>query len=285
MPTYAIGDIQGCKDELESLLELINFDSAKDMLWFAGDLVNRGPDSLGTLRLIHSLKDSAVVVLGNHDLHMLAVNERLNVAAQNHSNTSHGEQFKRKSKDNFYSILDAPDAEVLLDWLRFRPLVHVEDQYLLVHAGVYPLWDRKDVIQYAAEVEKALRSDNYPDFFKHMYGNHPEKWSTSLIGNDRLRFITNTLTRMRYCYPDNSLDMLCKGPISEASDNLTPWFNSKDRIKHQGYILHGHWASLMEKEPEQGIISLDTGCVWGQQLSAWCLEEKRWYSVPGYQKQ
>ena len=278
MPTYAIGDIQGCKTELESLLELINFDAAKDKLWFAGDLINRGPDSLGTLRLIYSLKDSVVVVLGNHDLHMLAVNARLQ------QDEKQRQPFKRNPKDNFYPILDAPDADDLLDWLRFRPLVHVEDQYLLVHAGVYPLWDWNDITQYAGEVEKVLRSEHYTEFLKQMYGNQPDKWSTSLIGNDRLRFITNTLTRMRYCYPDAALDMLCKGPRSQTSEKLIPWFKVKDRIKHQGYILHGHWASLMEKEPEEGIISLDTGCVWGNKLSAWCLEEKRWYSVPGYQK-
>jgi bis(5'-nucleosyl)-tetraphosphatase (symmetrical) len=275
MPTYAIGDIQGCKNELESLLELINFDSANDKLWFAGDLVNRGPDSLGALRLIYSLKDSVIAVLGNHDLHMLAVYEREKESSA---------VFRRNPKDNFYPILEAPDAEDLLDWLRFRPLVHVEDQYLLVHAGVYPFWDRNQVTEYAAEVEEVLRSDQYKEFLLQMYGNQPDQWTTSLEGNDRLRFITNSLTRMRYCNPNNSLDMLCKGPVSETSDNLIPWFKIKGRTNHLGYILHGHWASLLEKEPAEGIISLDTGCVWGNQLSAWCLEEKRWYSVPGYQK-
>jgi bis(5'-nucleosyl)-tetraphosphatase (symmetrical) len=279
MPTYAIGDIQGCKNELESLLELINFDSLNDKLWFAGDLVNRGPDSLGALRLIYSLKDSVVAVLGNHDLHLLAVSERLKQTQQVGK-----APFKRNPKDNFYPILEAPDAEELLDWLRFRPLVHVEDQYLMVHAGVYPFWDRNQVIEYAGEVEQVLRGNQYSEFFQQMYGNQPSQWSSSLVGHDRLRFITNSLTRMRYCNPDNTLDMLSKGPVSETSDNLIPWFKTKNRIKHPGYILHGHWASLLEKEPEEGIISLDTGCVWGNQLSAWCLEEKRWYTVPGYQK-
>ena len=275
MPTYAIGDIQGCKNELESLLELINFDSLNDKLWFAGDLVNRGPDSLGALRLIYSLKDSVIAVLGNHDLHMLAISERLK---------QNSKSFKKNPKDNFYPILEAPDADDLLDWLRFRPLVHVEDQYLLVHAGVYPFWDRNQVTEYAGEVELVLRGEQYSEFLQQMYGNQPDQWSSSLKGHDRLRFITNSLTRMRYCEPDNSLDMLSKGPVNETSDNLTPWFKVKDRTKHQGYILHGHWASLLEKEPEQGIISLDTGCVWGNQLSAWCLEEKRWYSVPAIKK-
>ena len=136
----------------------------------------------------------------------------------------------------------------------------------------------------AAEIESVLRSDLKGEFFEQMYGNQPDNWSSSLSGNDRLRFITNSLTRMRYCYQDGSLDMLCKGPINQAADKLIPWFKIEGRIEHPGYILHGHWASLMDKEPAEGIISLDTGCVWGNQLSAWCLEEKRWYSVPGYQK-
>ncbi|PCJ48643.1 MAG: diadenosine tetraphosphatase [Gammaproteobacteria bacterium] len=274
MATYAIGDIQGCRVELEVLLELINFDPTADQLWFAGDLVNRGPDSLGALRLIHSLRDCSVIVLGNHDLHLLAVFE----AGKNAT------QIKQNPKDNFYTILDAPDADQLLDWLRFRPLVHVKDDYLLVHAGVYPLWSRQEIIDYAGEVERVLRGKEYSEFFTQMYGNQPEKWSSDLTGNDRLRFITNSLTRMRYCYQDYSLDMLCKGPVSETPEDLIPWFKVKGRIKHQGYILHGHWAALIEKEPLAGIISLDTGCVWGNKLSAWCLEEKRWYSVAGYQK-
>ncbi|RLA03543.1 MAG: diadenosine tetraphosphatase [Gammaproteobacteria bacterium] len=269
MATYAIGDVQGCREQLEALLDHINFDPHSDKLWFAGDLVNRGPDSLGTLRLIHSIRDSVVAVLGNHDLHLLAVSE---------------DRSRGNRKDTFASLLDAPDVETLLHWLRGCPLVHVEGEFLMVHAGVHPLWDRQATLNYSREVEQVLRGNNYRAFFQQMYGNKPESWSEDLTGQDRLRFITNVLSRMRYCYQDNSLDMSCKGPISEAPPELIPWFDSADRIEHCGYILHGHWASLMGGEAKEGIISLDTGCVWGNVLSAWCLEEKKWYSVPGYQK-
>jgi len=266
MSTYAIGDVQGCREQLEALLELINFDPANDRLWFAGDLVNRGPDSLGTLRLIYSIKESVIAVLGNHDLHMLAVN----VYPQ-----------RANRKDTFFDVLDATDKEPLLDWLLHCPLAHAEDEYLMVHAGIYPHWDRHSALQYAAEVEQCLQGGKHENFFSQMYGNQPANWSEQLTGNDRLRFITNVLTRMRYCYDDSSLDMQCKGPVTEATPELTPWFDVTDRIEHPGYILHGHWASLMGGESKPGIISLDTGCVWGNKLSAWCLEEKHWFSVPG----
>ena len=269
MATYAIGDIQGCKHELVSLLEHINFDSDVDRLWFAGDLVNRGPDSLGALRLIYSLRNSSVIVLGNHDLHMLAIYDQIRRGGSVHKNP----------KDNFYDIFDAEDAEQLLTWLQLQPLLHAEDEFLLVHAGVYPLWDRQTAMRYAREVEQVLAGENASEFFQAMYGNLPDSYSEQLAGNERLRFITNTLTRMRYCYQDARLDLLCKSPVSDAGDNLIPWFNVAQRVKHQGTILHGHWASLTEKEPAEGIISLDTGCVWGGSLSAWCLEEKKWYSV------
>ncbi len=268
MSTYAIGDIQGCREQLEALLEHIRFDPITDRLWFAGDLVNRGPDSLGTLRLIYSIRDSIIAVLGNHDLHLLAVN----------INSECGNR-----KDTFNDLLVADDAKILLDWLRFRPLAHAEGEYLMLHAGVYPLWDRLTTLKLAAEVEQLLRSEGHAAFFLQMYGNQPDTWCATLVGQDRLRFITNALTRMRYCYPNNSLDMLNKGPVTEAPANLIPWFQMPDRVIHQGYILHGHWAALMGGEPTPGIISLDTGCVWGNSLSAFCLEEKRWYSVPGYQ--
>jgi len=269
MSTYAIGDIHGCRKQLELLLEHIKFDPAVDKLWFTGDLVNRGPDSLGTLRLVYSLRDSVISVLGNHDLHMLAV---------------YAGGKKRHTKDNFYNIFNQVDTEELLEWLRFRPLVHVEDEFFLVHAGIYPFWNAIETQQYAREVETVLRGSEYKHFFKNMYGNKPDKWSSNLTGYDRLRFITNALTRMRYCYHNGALDMLFKGPVNEASDDLIPWFNLKHRVEHSGYILHGHWGALMGGELRPGIISLDTGCYWGYRFSAWCLEEKCWYSVEGYKK-
>ncbi len=268
MPTYAIGDVQGCKDQLEHLLEVIHFDPTVDTLWFAGDLVNRGPDSLGTLQLIYSLRKSVEVVLGNHDLHLLAVSEHPS---------------KQNSKDTFDDVLEAVDRTKLLLWLRHQPLVHVEGDFLMTHAGVYPLWDRNEVVAYAEEVEQVLASDQYSEFLLQMYGNQPDKFSTTLTGMDRLRFITNTFTRMRFCTDDMALDMLCKKPIEDAPDELIPWFNVNNRIDHRGTILHGHWAALLGGEPKPGIISLDTGCVWGNKLSAWRLEDKQWFSVPGYQ--
>ena len=267
MPTYAIGDIQGCREQFEALLELINFDPACDKLWLVGDLVNRGPDSLGTMRLVYSIKDSVIVVLGNHDLHALAVNINRSRATR---------------KDTLDSLLDADDAKQLLDWLRFRPLAHADGDYLMVHAGTYPLWDRATTLALAAEVEQVLRSEDHVSYFLQMYGNQPDRWSNQLTGQNRLRFITNALTRMRYCYADSSLDMNCKGTIAEAPADLMPWFDVPGRVVHQGYVLHGHWSALTGTKPVPGIISLGADCVWGNKLSAWCLEEKRWYSVPGY---
>ena len=269
MATYAIGDVQGCREQLEQLLERINFDTSTDKLWFAGDLVNRGADSLGTLRLIYQLRNSVVVVLGNHDLHLLAVNQDLS---------------RGTNKDNFYNIFDAADKEVLLAWLQQCSLVHLEQNHLLVHAGVYPLWNIQSLLKYAREVEQILQSENSESFFQQMYGNTPQRWSNTLEGIDRARFITNALTRMRYCSDNNSLDMINKAPVAQAPDGLTPWFMAKNREPVSETVLHGHWASLNKSDVTDGIINLDTGCVWGGRLSAWCLEEKRWYSVAGEKK-
>jgi bis(5'-nucleosyl)-tetraphosphatase (symmetrical) len=266
MATYAIGDVQGCREQLESLLDHINFDTSKDKLWFAGDLVNRGADSLGTLRLIYRLRESVVAVLGNHDLHLLAVNV----------DASRGTK-----KDNFYDIFDAEDKDLLLGWLQQCPLAYAEHGHLLVHAGVYPLWDVQMLLSYAREVEQVLQSEESDSFFRQMYGNKPERWSDNLQGIDRVRFITNALTRMRYCDDDNSLDMICKLPVAEAPDELIPWFNANNRKPISETILHGHWAALNASDVIDGVVSLDTGCVWGGRLSAWCIEEKRWYSVAG----
>ena len=266
MATYAIGDVQGCREQLERLLEHINFDISKDRVWFAGDLVNRGADSLGTLRLIYSLRKSVVAVLGNHDLHLLAVNI---------------DRSRGTNKDTFYDIFDAEDRDLLLGWLQRCPLAHVEHEHLLVHAGVYPAWDALILVKNAREVEQILQSESSHDFFRQMYGNTPERWSDNLKGIDRIRFITNAITRMRYCHEDNSLDMIYKGPVEKAPNELIPWFHANSRIPVAETILHGHWASLNRSDDIEGVISLDTGCVWGGKLSAWCLEEKRWYSVAG----
>ncbi len=267
MPTYAIGDVQGCTDQLKALLELIQFDPALDRLWFAGDLVNRGPDSLGTLRLIYSLRDSVTVVLGNHDLHLLAV---------------HADKNNGNKKDTFSAVLEAHDREELLQWLRFCPLIYKDNDHLLVHAGIYPFWDQHKALTLAAEVEQELQSNHSGAFYKQMYGNKPDYWSENLTGHDRLRFITNVFTRMRYCYADKRLDMIYKGPVKETPSELTPWFAVPGRVMYNSTILYGHWASLEKTELAADTINLDTGCVWGNKLSTWCLEEKRWYSVSGY---
>lgn len=266
MATYAIGDVQGCLRQLNDLLEKIHFDPSVDQLWFAGDLVNRGPDSLGTLRLIKNLGDSAKVVLGNHDLHLLAC--------------SHNRD-KMISKDTFYDVLMAEDANALLTWLQQQPLALAQDEFIMVHAGIHPTWDRKQALTYAREVEAALRGGQHQKFYQQMYGNEPTQLSENLSQMQRLRFITNVFTRMRYLDDDGQLDLYCKKPIESADEGLIPWFDVDNRVQHQGFILHGHWASLGGGEEINGIVSLDTGCVWGNKLSAWRLDDQKWFSVSG----
>jgi len=266
MSTYAIGDVQGCLQQLKILLRLIEFDPNVDQLLFAGDLVNRGPDSLGTLRFIKELGESAKVVLGNHDLHLLAC---------------YYNRDKVTKKDTIDDIFEANDVEALLFWLRHQPLALSYHDCLMVHAGVHPTWDRKQALSAAEEVETVLKGSQYKEFFHQMYGNEPAQFSPSLSYIERLRFFTNVLTRMRYLTPNGDLDMVCKKPLEQADKGLIPWFDVKDRIEHEGYILHGHWASLGGGEENKGIVSLDTGCVWGDKLSAWRLDDKQWFSVAG----
>lgn len=275
MTTYAIGDLQGCREQFEQLLEQINFDPAQDRLWLSGDMVNRGPDSLGTLRLMYSLKDQISMVLGNHDLHMLA----------SASNSQLGNR-----KDTFTDVLEADDSEKLLSWLQNQPLLHESNEYIMVHAGIHPSWSLEQARRYAAEVETVLRSDMAAGYFQAMYGNMPDQWSEQLQGMDRLRCITNSLTRMRYCYLDGRLDMLYKKPIASAPDNLIPWFSlTTEQSSQQRWegktLLIGHWASLQILQPKQNIICLDTGCCYGNKLSAYALKEKAWYQVPGLKQQ
>lgn len=252
MAIYAIGDVQGCFGSLKKLLQRIQFNRSKDRLWFTGDLVNRGPQSLETLRYIKGLGDAAVTVLGNHDLHLLAV-------AYNHR--SH------RKKDTLEAILDAPDKDELLDWLRHRPLLHYEKPYCLVHAGLAPQWNLKQAKDCALEVEAVLRNAKFTRFFAHMYGDTPERWSDQLKGWDRLRFITNCLTRMRYCQTNGSLDLTCKGPPGSQPARLLPWFEVPDRRSASLKIIFGHWSTLGFRA-DNGIYALDTGCLWGGRLTA-----------------
>lgn len=252
MAIYAIGDVQGCFDELFQLLELIQFDGHKDQLWFAGDLVNRGPKSLETLRFVKNLGDAAVTVLGNHDMHLLAASCTQKIA---------------QKKDALTQVLEAPDCEELIDWLRFRPLFHHNDEFCLLHAGLPPQWDFKKTKKMAALVEQTLRSPDYPVFLKQMYGNKPNIWSSDLKGMARLRFIVNCFTRMRYCDASGKLDFANSGPIGSQPKGLVPWFEVPNRKSADMRIICGHWSTLGYYEGSN-CYAIDTGCLWGGQLTA-----------------
>ena len=252
MANYAIGDVQGCFGELQLLLEKIAFNPALDRLYFVGDIVNRGPKSLETLRFIKNLGDSAVTVLGNHDLHLLAV-------ACGASKT--------KRRDTFGDILAAPDREELLDWLRTRPLLHSGDKFYLIHAGLPPQWDMDTATRCAHEVEAVLREKNGGGFFDHMYGDLPNQWSETLEGWPRIRFITNCFTRLRYCDRNGVLDMKEKGGLGSQAAHLMPWFRVQGRRSEGETLIFGHWSTL-GYHVENNCYCLDTGCLWGKDLTA-----------------
>lgn len=267
MATYAIGDIQGCYDELQKLLDKVQF-GPSDQLWVAGDLVNRGPKSLETLRFLKSLGEQAVCVLGNHDLHLLAV---------------HYNAVSVKRSDTLKPILEASDRQELMDWLRQQKLVVTDKEqgFVMVHAGIPPCWSVKQARKRAKEVEQVLQSTLAREFFNHMYGNTPDRWSPELEGWDRLRLITNYLTRMRFCRADSKLDFSTKGTLASQPATYHPWFilPRKKTRDMQYQILFGHWAALEgEAEPEH-VFALDTGCVWGNKLTAMRLEDHKLFSV------
>ncbi len=265
MSHYAIGDLQGCHKALESLLSKINYDTSKDTLWFTGDLVNRGPDSLSTLRLVSKLP-RVVSVLGNHDLHLLALALAPRVYPAKH---------------NLDEILNASDRDQLIQWLRNRPLLHHDPQlkYTVVHAGIPPQWSLKEAQTYADEVCTILRGDQAGEVLEHMYGNEPDTWSPSLQGWDRLRYIINALTRMRFCSPTEKLILDVKGPADLQTSELIPWFQLPNKRDPQDRLIFGHWAALMGKTNQQNLFALDTGCVWGNQLTALRLEDQQLFSV------
>lgn len=259
MAVYAIGDIQGCYEPLRRLLDALRFDLAADTLWLVGDLVNRGPQSVEVLRLAHSLGERAVVVLGNHDLTLLAV------AAG---------QAKPKRKDTFHSILDAPDCAELLDWLRQRPLLHHDPAlgFTMIHAGLPPQWDLELAQCCAAELEVTLRGPGCTDFLAHMFGGEPNRWREDLSGYDRLRFTVNALTRMRFCTVEGVLSFSEKGPLGSQGAGLLPWFAVPGRRNADLNLVFGHWAALgYYRAP--GLYALDSGCVWGNRLTAIRLDE------------
>jgi len=271
MRRIAIGDVQGCLTELKQLLDLCRFDPAEDQLWFVGDLVNRGPDSLGVLRFVRTLGDSAKIVLGNHDLHLLAV--ALGVDSRS-----------LRTGDTLDEILHAPDRDDLLNWLLTRPLAVAEGCDLMVHAGVNPSWSIDETLALAAEVETQLQRDP-ATLFAHMYGDEPRQWSQGLQGFDRWRFVINTLTRMRYCHPDGRIDLKMKGAPGSQKDGWLPWFDIGSRASRDSRIICGHWSTLGLLD-RADVLALDTGCVWGGSLSAACLDDgTRWQlDCPGHRK-
>jgi len=259
MATYCIGDVQGCFDELCELLAIISFNPHQDTLWFVGDLVNRGPKSLEVLRFIKNLPHK-IVVLGNHDLHLLNYYNKIVDFEASH----------------LEAIVKAEDALLLINWLRKQPLMHYDAKlnYILVHAGVYPEWNLRQVETLAREAEQVLRSDNYTDFLEHMYGDAPNKWSENLQGNDRVRFIINSFTRMRLCDANGNLDFTYTGPLDGKPKELMPWFKVPCRKIQNEKIVFGHWAALNGVTDEANVFALDTGCVYGKALTAMRLEDQ-----------
>jgi bis(5'-nucleosyl)-tetraphosphatase (symmetrical) len=268
MAVYAIGDIQGCFDELIKLLDLINFNPEVDQVWLAGDLVNRGPKSAEVLRFAMAHPDSIKVVLGNHDLHLLA-----NAAGVN-------EHHHRM--DTMESVLDADDCKELVEWLRFQPLFYHDAtlQFSMVHAGLPPHWTISEASEKAKEVETVLQSNNWQEFFSNMYGNQPKSWSEELVGWDRLRYITNCFTRLRYCHNDGRLALKFKGLPADRPREQTTWFDMPDRLSKYDRIVFGHWSTLGTGR-YGNVFSLDSGVVWGEQLTAVRLDQTphQWFVV------
>jgi bis(5'-nucleosyl)-tetraphosphatase (symmetrical) len=248
---YAVGDVQGCHEELRTLLARLKFSADRDQLWLVGDLVNRGPSSLKVLRLVRDLGANAVVVLGNHDLHLLAV--------------ARGARRKRKS-DTLDEILEAPDRDMLLEWLRSRPLAHWESGDLMVHAGLVPQWTLAQAVSLSREIEQALATA--PDaLLAGMYGDEPERWSDELAGMERLRFAINVLTRLRVCTADGRIDLKLKGKPPHPGSPFKPWFELDTRRSSDARIIFGHWSALGLVLRER-LAGLDSGCVWGGALTA-----------------
>lgn len=256
MAVYAIGDIQGCHDELSRLIEALDFDPARDRLWFCGDLVNRGGQSLEVLRLVHSLRESVTVVLGNHDLSLLAVAERK------------AEEQSRVNPD-LRRVLFAEDRDVLLAWLRRCPLVHYDAalDFMMVHAGLAPKWNHEAALRHAREVEARLHGDGYRRLLKQMFGNTPDMWHPKLRNVERWRATINVLTRMRYVTPRGKLDFQEKEQPGTQRPGLYPWFSVPGRVPIGTRVVCGHWSSL-GLFMGLGVFALDTGCVWGGKLTA-----------------
>ena len=264
MATFAVGDIQGCFNSFERLLDKCGFNPAVDRLWLVGDLVNRGPKSLETLRFVKGLGDSAVTVLGNHDLYLLMVAE--------------GGVKGRGKDDTLQPILDAPDCDELLHWLRHQPLCHLEGSHCMVHAGLLPQWTTAQARTLAAEVERALQGSQYREFIANMWGSKPDFWSDDLAGWPRLRVIVNAMTRMRFCTMEGVMDFHAKGETSKAPPGHLPWFEVPGRCSADTVLVTGHWSALGLKITPN-LLALDSGCLWGGHLTAVRLEDRRIFQV------
>ncbi len=265
MATYAIGDIQGCLEPLQCLLKEIEFNPPNDRLWLAGDLINRGPDTLATLRFLYELRDSITIVLGNHDLHFIAVYYGLR---------------KRGKNDTLDELLRAPDCADLVYWLRQQKLLHHDPllNFTMVHAGIPPQWDLSEALAHAREVENVLQGDKIENFLVGMYGNLPSRWDENLDGVDRLRLITNYFTRMRFCNAEGELELQTKESADAAPPGFAPWFSYLARKTCSEKIIFGHWAALEGRTNVNNVFALDTGCVWGGALSALRLEDEAPFS-------
>jgi bis(5'-nucleosyl)-tetraphosphatase (symmetrical) len=264
MALYAIGDVQGCRAAIEDLLAVIHFDPAHDRLWFAGDLVARGPDSLGVLRLVKGLGSAAETVLGNHDLHLLAAHYGIS---------------QPKPKDRTQPILDAPDRDELMDWLRHRPLLLRDSHFdcVLTHAGIPCLWSAEKAQQLAREIESSLQGPEISKFLADMYGNEPARWSDDLTGTTRLRVITNYLTRMRLLTADGTLDLKYKEGLDHIPAGFQPWFAVANPALSLRHVLFGHWAALNGVTGDPRFVALDSGCVWGRYLTAFRLDDDTYF--------
>lgn len=264
MATYAIGDIQGCFSEFQQLLRLIDFSASRDHLWLTGDLVNRGPDSLAMLRWAFEHQDAITMVLGNHDLHLLAVSEGFG---------------KVHPDDTLLDIVDAADGKLMLGWLRQQPLMHTGEGYAMVHAGLLPEWSIRQALRLAAEVEQELAGPNYRAFLGKMYGNKPTRWNDELKGIDRLRMIVNVMTRMRLLTQEGELDLAFKGELPEAPPHLRAWFDAAAPRWADTPLICGHWSALGLRLDEH-VLALDTGCLWGGALTALRLSDRQVFQLP-----
>ena len=261
MAIYAIGDVQGCYKQLRKLVKRTGFKPGKDKLWFCGDLVNRGPQSGDVLRYVMDLGDSAICVLGNHDLNLLAVAS---------------DARPMKPTDTIDDVLDAPDADHLLDWLRHRPLFHAcsELRVCMVHAGIHPDWSIKKATALSSEISSTLAGKNYAEYLHRMYGNRPERWNDNLHGWDRLRFLTNVMTRMRYLDSKNRLELTLSCAPGKQPEGYQPWFTVPSQRKKKWRVVFGHWSTLGVHE-HNDVLCLDSGCLWGGFLTAARLDKPK----------